>query len=313
MIQQHSIRNSISASGVGLHTGKPLTVNLYPAEPNTGLILRRTDGKAPVDIPLKADLVTDTRLSTAVAVDGVEVSTVEHLMSALWGMGIDNAIIEIDGPEIPIMDGSASPFVFLIQSAGLAEQNAPRQYMRVLKPIEVRNDPDGSWVRLEPYDGFKLSFTLVYNHPVMAEHGKEFTVDLTEQCYIREISRARTFGFMQDIENMQASNKALGASLVNAVALDDSRVLNQGGLRQQNEFARHKVLDAIGDLYLTGHPLLAHFTGYKSGHRLNNALVRKLLATSDSWELTTCEQLETDSPVPGWDQPQRKLRASSIG
>lgn len=290
MLKQCTIRNPITASGIGLHTGVPLQLKLYPAEPNTGIKVRRIDCKPSVEIPLKADHVTSTILSTEVGLHGATVSTVEHLLSALWGLGIDNVLMEIDGPEIPIMDGSAHHFIFLIQSAGIEEQPAPRNFLRVLKTLRIRQHD--SWVRLAPYQGLKVSFTLDYNHPVLKSHRSKFSLDLNYDCYIREISRARTFGFKEELDTLQANNKALGASPHNAIALGDDQVLNDTALRYENEFTRHKILDAVGDLYMAGYPILGHFTGYKSGHSLNNLLVRKLMQNEDNWELVTFNSRE---------------------
>ena len=292
MLKQHTIRHSAPITGIGLHTGETVKMTILPAAADTGLVLRRTDLDPVVQIPLNATAVTATTLSTTVGVESahglIEVSTVEHLMSAFWGLGIDNAIVEVNGPEVPIMDGSSNAFVFMLQSAGLKEQEAPRKFMRILKTLVTRDTKTGSWVRISPYQGTKVSFTLDYDHPVMRQYNTKVSLDLSNSCYVREVSRARTFGFVDQIEMLQASNKALGATEYNAVALGDNEIVS-GSLRYQNEFARHKILDALGDLYLAGYPILGHFTGYKSGHALNNRMLRKILHRSASWELITCE------------------------
>jgi UDP-3-O-[3-hydroxymyristoyl] N-acetylglucosamine deacetylase len=260
-------------------------MTLRPAQPGSGIVFRRTDLAEPVDLPARADTVTDTRLCSTLERDGVKVATVEHLMSAFAGLGIDNAWVDLSGPEVPIMDGSAAPFVFLIQSAGIAEQSAPKQFLRMRKELEVR---DGDkWARLTPFDGFRLSFSIEYDHPVLSRSGQDLSVDFAQTSYVREVARARTFGFMQDVEALRTSGLALGGSLDNAIVMDEFRVLNADGLRFQDEFVKHKVLDAIGDLYLAGHPLVGAFSAHKSGHALNNRLVRELLLRPDVWELVS--------------------------
>ena len=290
MLKQRTIKSVIKATGVGLHTGKKVVMTLRPAQPDTGIVFRRVDLDPPVDIRANALGVTDTRLCSTVEGGGSKVSTVEHVMSALAGLGIDNLYIDLAGPEVPIMDGSAAPFVFLLQSAGVAEQPAPKRFFRIRKPVEV-HDGD-KWARFEPYDGFRLSFSIVFDHPVFEKSSQSVTVDFAEISYAKEVARARTFGFAQDVEAMRSMGLALGGSLDNAVVLDEYRVLNSDGLRYADEFVKHKVLDAVGDLYLVGHPVVGSFTAHKSGHALNNQLLRATLAQADAWELVTYERAE---------------------
>lgn len=290
MYQQRTLKNIIRATGVGLHTGVKVYLTLRPAAPDTGIVFRRVDLAEPVEIPANPHLVTDTRLSTTLEKDGVKVSTVEHLMSALAGLGIDNVYVDLTAQEVPIMDGSASPFVFLIQSAGIEEQKALKKYVRVKKPVEVVEGD--KLVRFEPFNGFKLSFTIDFAHPVLAHSAHTVSVDFTNTSYIKEVSRARTFGFMQDVESLRSQGLALGGSLDNAIVMDEYRVLNTDGLRYEDEFVKHKVLDAIGDLYQLGHPLIGAFTGVKSGHALNNKLLRALLADAEAWEFVSFESME---------------------
>ena len=290
MVKQRTLKSSVSVTGVGLHSGEKVTLGLRPAPANTGIVFRRVDVKPVEEIRARADLVHDTRLSTCMEQNGVRVATIEHLMSAFAGLGVDNVYVDMDSPEVPIMDGSAGTFIFLLQSTGIVEQTAAKKFVRVLKPVEVKQGD--KWVRFEPYNGYKLTFTINFAHPVFANTRQHVTVDLGEESYIRDISRARTFGFMQDVENMRAQGLALGGSLDNAIVMDDYRVLNADGLRFEDEFVKHKVLDAIGDLYLLGHPLIGAFSGFKSGHALNNALVRALLADVDAWEYVTFDSLE---------------------
>jgi UDP-3-O-[3-hydroxymyristoyl] N-acetylglucosamine deacetylase len=294
MISQRTLKNVIRATGVGIHSGEKVFMALRPAAVNTGIIFRRTDLDPVVEVPARAEYVSDTSMNTTLERDGVRVSTVEHLMSALAGMGIDNAYVDVSNVEVPIMDGSAGPFVFLVQSAGIQEQSAPKKFIRVTEPLEVRQGD--KWARLEPHDGFRVSFKIDFNHPVINSRRSFTSVDFSTTSFLKEVARARTFGFMRDIEMLRARNLILGGSMDNAVVLDDYRVLNEDGLRYEDEFVKHKVLDAIGDLYLLGHPLIGAFSGYKSGHELNNALLLKLQARSESWEEVTFED-EAEAPV----------------
>ena len=300
MIKQRTLKNMIRATGVGLHTGEKVYLSLRPAAPGTGIVFRRIDLASPVEIRADPYAVGDTRLSSCLEKDGVRVSTIEHLMSAFAGLGVDNAYVDLTAPEVPIMDGSAGPFVFLLQSAGIEEQNARKEFIRIRETVEVK---DGEkWVRFEPHNGFKLDLSIDYDHPVFDRSRQAVSVDFSSTSYVKEVSRARTFGFMQDVESMRAQGLALGGSLDNAIVMDDYRVLNGDGLRYENEFVKHKVLDAIGDLYLLGRPLIGAFSGYKSGHALNNQLLRRLLETRDAWEVVTFERVE-DAPVfLAWQQ-----------
>ena len=284
MVKQRTLKSSVSVTGVGLHSGEKVTLGLRPAPVNTGIVFRRVDVKPVEEIIARADLVHDTRLSTCMEQGGVRIATIEHLMSALAGLGVDNAFVDLDSAEVPIMDGSAGTFVFLLQSAGIVEQSAAKKFIRIKKPVEVKQGD--KWVRFEPHDGYKLTFTINFSHPVFASTRQHITIDLGEESYVRDISRARTFGFTQDVEYMRAQGLALGGSLDNAIVMDDYRVLNE------DEFVKHKVLDAIGDLYLLGHPLIGAFSGYKSGHALNNALLRELLADEQAWEYITFDSVE---------------------
>jgi UDP-3-O-[3-hydroxymyristoyl] N-acetylglucosamine deacetylase len=285
MLRQRTLRQAISTKGVGLHTGARVEIALLPAPADTGIVFRRTDLPVPVTIPARADRVGDTRLSSTLRGEGATVSTVEHLMSALAGLGIDNLRVDVAGPEVPIMDGSAMPFVYLLQSAGVVEQNAPKRFIRVTAPVEVR---DGDkWARFSPYAGYRLDFAIDFPHPVFGSENKHVVVDFALHSYVKEVARARTFGFMQDVEAMRAAGLALGGSLQNAIVLDETRILNVEGLRYENEFVKHKVLDAIGDLYLLGHPLIGEYAAFKPGHGLNNALARALLASPDAFEIAT--------------------------
>jgi len=290
MLRQRTLKSLIRASGVGLHTGQKVRIVMRPAPPDTGVVFRRIDLPSPVDIPARAELVGEARLASTLVKDGVKVYTVEHLMSALSGLGVDNVFVDLDAPELPIMDGSASPFVLLLQQAGLEEQAAPKRFLRVKKSVEVR---DGDkWARLEPYEGFKLSFSIEFRHPMIERSTQSVTVDFAESSYLKEIARARTFGFMHEVEDLKDSGLALGGGLENAVVLDDQGVLNSGGLRFADEFIRHKLLDAIGDLYLLGRPLLGAFTAHKSGHALNNKLVRAALTDAGALETVVFERAE---------------------
>lgn len=301
MIKQRTLKNMIRATGVGLHTGTKVYMTLRPAAADTGIVFRRTDLTPQVEIKGEPYSVGDTRLSSCLEKNDARVFTVEHLMSALAGLGIDNAYVDLSAPEVPIMDGSAGPFVFLLQSAGIEEQNAPKQFVRILKPVEVMEGD--KWVRFEPYSGFKLTMGIDFAHPVFDKVRQSVTVDFSTTSYIKEVSRARTFGFMQDVETLRAQGLALGGSLDNAIVMDEYRVLNTDGLRYEDEFVKHKVLDAIGDLYLLGHPLIGAFSGHKSGHALNNRLLRRLLEDKPSWEFVSFERDE-DAPVFLAWQPQ---------
>ncbi len=290
MVKQRTIKNPVKVTGVGLHSGQKVTLGLRPAPANTGIVFCRVDRKPVEQIRVGAELVNDTRLSTCMEQNGVRVATVEHLMSALSGLGIDNIYIDLDSAEVPIMDGSAGTFIFLLQSAGVTKQSAAKKFIRIKKMVEVIQGD--KWVRFEPFHGYKLTFTINFTHPVFATSKQHVVVDLGEHSYVREISRARTFGFMQDVEFMRSQGLALGGSLDNAIVMDDYRVLNPDGLRFEDEFVKHKVLDAIGDLYMTGHPVIGAFSGFKSGHALNNALLRELMADADAWEYVTYDSPE---------------------
>ena len=293
MAQQRTLQNMIRATGVGLHSGDKVFLTLRPAPVDTGIVFRRVDLDPVVEIPARADLVTETMLCTGLTREGGKAMTVEHLMSALAGLGVDNLYVELSAPEVPIMDGSSGPFVFLLQSAGIVEQNAPKRFIRILEPVEVR---DGDKVaRFEPYDGFRLGFTVEFNHPAIPASRSRALVEFSTENYIREVSRARTFGFMRDLEFMRERNLGLGGSMDNAIVLDEFRVLNDDGLRYADEFVRHKILDAVGDLYLAGHPILGAYEGFKSGHALNNKLVRALLAATSAWDIVT---FDDRTPVP---------------
>jgi UDP-3-O-[3-hydroxymyristoyl] N-acetylglucosamine deacetylase len=290
MLRQRTLKSLVSASGVGLHTGNKVRLTLRPAPPDTGIVFRRIDLASPVSIPARAELIGESRLASTLVQGDVKIHTVEHLMSALGGLGVDNAYVDLDAAEVPIMDGSASPFVLLVQQAGIEAQAAPKRFLRVTRRVEVR---DGDkWARLDPYDGFRLSFSIDFRHPVIERSTQSVTVDFAETSYLKEIARARTFGFMHDMEDLRDSGLALGGGLDNAVVLDDYRVLNADGLRFADEFIRHKLLDAIGDLYLLGRPLLAAFTAHKSGHALNNRLLRAALADDAALETVFFERAE---------------------
>ena len=284
MINQRTIKNSIKATGIGLHTGKKITLSLNPAPAETGIIFTRTDLDNKINIKACPENVGDTTLSTTLILNNIKVSTVEHLLSAIAGLGIDNLFVNLDGPEVPIMDGSAGPFVFLLQSAGIKEQKKPKKFIRILKPIEVKDEETGKWVKFAPFDGFKVAFTIGFDHPVFQDKTHKAVLDFSTVSYVKEVSRARTFGFMRDVELLRSKNLALGGSLDNAVVVDDHRVLNADGLRYEDEFVKHKILDAVGDLYLLGKSLIGSFEGYKSGHDLNNRLLRKLIENQDAWE-----------------------------
>lgn len=282
MIRQRTLKTLVRTTGVGLHTGCKVEMTLRPARAGTGIVFRRLDVEPPVELRVSPELVTDTRLCSAIERDGVKIATVEHLMSALAGLGVDNVYVDLTGPEVPILDGSAAPFVFLIQSAGLEEQAAPRRHILVKRTVRV--EEGDKWAQFSPHEGYRLSFRIDFEHPVLQRSGQEITIDLAEQSYVKEVSRARTFGFMRDVEQLRSTGLARGGTLDNAVVMDEYRVLNEGGLRYADEFVKHKVLDAVGDLYMTGHPVIGAFIAYKSGHSLNNRLLRALLADATAWE-----------------------------
>src|SRR5690554_1471367 len=293
MIPQRTLKNVIRATGVGLHSGEKVYLTLKPAAPDTGIVFRRTDLTPVVDIPAHALNVGETTLSTTLVKDHARVDTVEHLLSAMAGLGIDNAVVELSAQEVPIMDGSSGPFVFLLQSAGIAEQNVPKRFIRIKRKVEVRDgDKIASFV---PYEGFKVSFEIDFDHPVFRQSGQKASLDFSSTSYVKEVSRARTFGFTKDLEYMRSKNLALGGSVKNAIVVDDYRVLNEDGLRYDDEFVKHKILDAVGDLYLLGYSLIGEFVGYKSGHGLNNCLLRELLQQEEAWEFV--EFTEEDSPI----------------
>lgn len=300
MVKQRTLQQAISTTGVGLHKGNKVNLTLRPAPANTGLIFRRVDLDPAVDIPARADWVRDTQLCTCLINEqNVRISTVEHLLAALAGVGIDNCIIEVDSHEIPIMDGSSHPFVYLLQSAGIEEQSVAKKFIRIKSPIRVEEE-DGKWAELLPYDGFRIDFAIDFDHPAIAETGQAVSMDFNSGAFIKEISRARTFGFMKDIEYLRKNNLALGGSFDNAVVLDEFRVLNTDGLRYDDEFVKHKMLDAIGDLYMCGHSILGHLRAYKSGHALNNQLLQALLQQQEAWEFVTFDDAEAESPITYW-------------
>ncbi len=294
MFRQRTLKNLIRATGVGLHTGEKVYLTLRPAPVDTGIVFRRVDLDPVVEIVARYDNVGETTLSSTLIQDGVRISTVEHLLSAMAGMGVDNAYIDLSAAEVPIMDGSAGPFVFLIQSAGIEEQNAPKRFIRILKKFRV--DDGDKWVQFVPYDGFKVSMSIDFDHPVFRDRDQETEIDFSSTSFVKEVSRARTFGFMSQIEQLRAQNLALGGSLDNAIVVDDYRVLNEDGLRYEDEFVKHKLLDAIGDLYLLGYSLIGAFRGHKSGHALNNKLLRELMAREDAWEVVTYNE-ENRAPI----------------
>jgi UDP-3-O-[3-hydroxymyristoyl] N-acetylglucosamine deacetylase len=292
MLAQRTLKTLTKAVGVGLHSGQRVELTLRPAAPDTGIVFRRIDLPEPVDIPVNAEAVTDTRLASTISVGQAKVLTVEHLMSACAGLGIDNLYVDITAEEVPILDGSASSFVFLLQSAGVVEQQVPKRFVRVLKPVEV-SEGEGQnikWARLEPYHGYKLSFEIDFRHPAVDSTGQQVVFDMSEGVYARDIARARTFGFTKDVEMLRANGLALGGGLDNAIVMDDYRVLNSEGLRYDDEFVKHKILDAMGDLYILGKPLLAAYSAFRSGHAMNNQLLRALLAQPDAYEVVTFDQ-----------------------
>ena len=294
MIKQRTLKNAIRATGVGIHTGEKVYMTLRPAAVDSGIIFRRVDLPEPVEIRARSEAVGDTSLSTTLVKDGVRVATIEHLLSAMAGLGIDNAYVDLSAPEVPIMDGSAGPFVFLLQSAGIEEQAAPKRFVRIKKSVTVR---DGDkWARFDPFDGFKVGFSIDFDHPIFTRKSSTAEIDFSTTSFVKEVSRARTFGFMRDIEMLRERNLVLGGSMDNAVVLDDYRVLNEDGLRYEDEFVKHKILDAIGDQYLLGHSLIGAFYGYKSGHQLNNLLLRTLVADSKAWEEITFTD-SADAPI----------------
>lgn len=294
MIRQRTLKNVIRATGVGLHTGEKVYMTLRPAAVDTGIVFRRVDVPTPVEIRSCCENVGDTRLSTTLVKGDIRIATIEHLLSAMAGLGIDNAYVDLSAPEVPIMDGSAGPFVFLLQSAGIEEQGKAKRFIRIKKSVTVR---DGDkWARFEPFDGFKVGFSIDFNHPMFTKRTSTSEIDFSTTSFVKEVSRARTFGFMRDIEMLREKNLALGGSMDNAIVLDDYRVLNEDGLRYEDEFVKHKILDAIGDLYLLGHSLIGAFYGYKSGHELNNKLLRTLLAEAGAWEEVSFED-EKEAPI----------------
>ncbi|MEI2454050.1 MULTISPECIES: UDP-3-O-acyl-N-acetylglucosamine deacetylase [Lysobacter] len=301
MLRQRTLKNVIRATGVGLHSGEKVFLTLRPAPVDTGIVFRRVDLDPAVEMPARADLVTETTLCTGLTYGTGKVMTVEHLLSAMAGLGIDNCCIELSAPEVPIMDGSAGPFVFLLQSAGIAEQDAPKRFIRIKHAVEVR---DGDKIaRFEPFEGFRLGFTVVFDHPAIPASQSRAEVEFSTENYIREVSRARTFGFMRDLEYMRERNLGLGGSMDNAIVLDEFRVLNDDGLRYADEFVRHKILDAVGDLYLAGHAIVGAYEGYKSGHALNNKLVRALLAERSAWDLVSYTGSEPTPVAYGAPEP----------
>ena len=307
MLKQRTLKSLTRAVGVGLHSGQRVEITLRPAAPDTGIVFRRVDLPEPVDIVVAAESVTDTRLASTLSKGSAKVLTVEHLMSACAGLGVDNLYVDITAEEIPILDGSAASFVFLLQSAGIELQNAPRRFIRILKPVEVHEGtgPTEKWARLEPFHGYRLSFEIEFHHPAVDSTGQRVEFDLSIGSYTRDIARARTFGFTKDVEMMRANGLALGGGLDNAIVMDDYKVLNADGLRYDDEFVKHKILDAMGDLYLIGKPLLGSYSAFRSGHALNNKLLRELLAHKDAWDVVTFEDVKQApkgfaQPVAAW-------------
>jgi UDP-3-O-[3-hydroxymyristoyl] N-acetylglucosamine deacetylase len=305
MLQQRTLKSLTKAVGVGLHSGQRVELTLRPAQPDTGIVFRRVDLPIPVDIPVSAEAVTDTRLASTISSGSAKVHTVEHLMSACAGLGLDNLYVDITAEEVPILDGSSASFVFLLQSAGIELQKAPRRFIRMLRPIEVREGQGDNlkWARLDPYHGFKLSFEIDFAHRVVDSTAQRVEFDMSTGSYARDIARARTFGFTKDVEMMRANGLALGGGLDNAVVMDDYRVLNTDGLRYDDEFVKHKILDAMGDLYIIGRPLLASYSAFRSGHALNNKLLRELLSQKSAYEVVTFDN-EKEAPA-GFAQPVR--------
>lgn len=294
MLKQRTLKQIARTVGIGLHSGTKVELQLRPAAPNTGIVFRRTDLEPPVEIPAAATAVGDTRMATTLDAGGVKIATIEHLMSALCGLGIDNCYVDVDAPEIPIMDGSAASFVFLLQAAGIVEQEAPKRFVRVKKPVEIREGD--KWARLEPHMGYKLAFSIAFNHPAIDATEQFVEVDFSRHHFVKDVARARTFGFVNDVETLRSMGLAQGGTLDNAIVMDEYRVLNADGLRADDEFAKHKILDAMGDLYVLGHPLLASYVAHKSGHALNNVLLRALLADESAWEFVSFED-EACAPV----------------
>ena len=293
MLAQRTIRNKVTASGVGLHSGKKVNLVLHPADPDTGVVFRRTDGDKVFEIPALLNFVGNTTLSTTLENDGYEISTIEHLLSALAGTGVDNCIIECDGPEIPIMDGSSTQFVFLIQAAGIVEQSAVKKFIYVTKSVQVKRGD--AVARIKPYDGFRVTFTLEFDHPVYKKYPQSASIDFSQTSFIREVSRARTFGLMSDLKNLKSNNLALGANLENAIGIGEEDIENEGGLRFSDEFVKHKILDAIGDLYLLGHNLIGEFYGFKTGHALNNELLKKI-ESENAYKIIEIDEIK-DAPI----------------
>ena len=307
MLKQRTIQSLTKAVGVGLHSGQRVELTLRPAQPETGIVFRRVDLPVPVDIPITATAVTDTRLASTISNGGAKVYTVEHLMSACAGLGIDNMYVDITAQEVPILDGSASSFVFLLQSAGIVEQNAPKRFIRILKSVQVQEGEGESskWARLDPHHGYKLTFEIDFHHPAVDQTGQRVVFDMDKDVYTRDIARARTFGFTKDVETMRANGLGMGGGLDNAIVMDDYKVLNSDGLRYDDEFVKHKILDAMGDLFLLGKPLLASYCAFRSGHAMNNKLLRELLSQPDSYETVTFQDVHQAPPgmahlAPAW-------------
>jgi len=307
VLKQRTIQSLTKAVGVGLHSGQRVELTLRPAQPETGIVFRRVDLPVPVDIPITATAVTDTRLASTISNGGVKVYTVEHLMSACAGLGIDNMYVDITAQEVPILDGSASSFVFLLQSAGIVEQHAPKRFIRILKSVQVQEGEGEAtkWARLDPHHGYKLTFEIDFHHPAVDQTGQRVVFDMDKDVYTRDIARARTFGFTKDVETMRANGLGMGGGLDNAIVMDDYKVLNSDGLRYDDEFVKHKILDAMGDLFLLGKPLLASYCAFRSGHAMNNKLLRELLSQPDSYETVTFQDVQQAPPglahlAPAW-------------
>jgi UDP-3-O-[3-hydroxymyristoyl] N-acetylglucosamine deacetylase len=305
VLKQRTIQSLTKAVGVGLHSGQRVELTLRPAQPETGIVFRRVDLPVPVDIPITATAVTDTRLASTISNGGAKVYTVEHLMSACAGLGIDNMYVDITAQEVPILDGSASSFVFLLQSAGIVEQNAPKRFIRILKSVQVQEGEGEStkWARLDPHHGYKLTFEIDFHHPAVDQTGQRVVFDMDKDVYTRDIARARTFGFTKDVETMRANGLGMGGGLDNAIVMDDYKVLNSDGLRYDDEFVKHKILDAMGDLYLVGKPLIASYTAFRSGHAMNNLLLRALLDQADAYEIVSFDDVK--KAPPGFALPVR--------